>query len=102
MKQSIFYSEQALEEIKIAYDWYSSESKQAGNYFLENVKKAEEVILNSPEAFQIRFFKRLRAYPMRKFPFQIVYLFKDEIIYVLAVFNTSQDPNVLDLRLKEL
>ncbi len=102
MKLSIFYSEQALRDVKVAFEWYRSESKQVGSYFLENLKKAEEVILKSPEAFQIRFYNRLRAYPLRKFPFHIVYLFQDEIIYVLAVFNTSQDPNVLDERLKEI
>ncbi len=101
MKNPIFYSEKALEDVKVAFEWYCSESKQVGNYFLENLKKAEEVILKSPEAFQIRFHNRLRAYPLRKFPFQIVYLFQDEIIYVLAVYNTSQDPNVLDQRLKD-
>lgn len=39
---------------------------------------------------------------MRKFSFQNVYLFQDEIVYVLAVFNTSQDPNVLNQRLEDL
>jgi hypothetical protein len=55
MKQSIFYSENAIKDVKVAFDWYSSESKKAGNYFLENLKWGEEAILKCPEAFQIRF-----------------------------------------------
>jgi len=67
---------------------------------LNELKNAEKTILNAPEAFQVRFFDRVRGYPLRKFPFLVLYVEVEKSVYVLAVFNTSQSPELIESRLK--
>lgn len=57
-------------------------------YFLNELKHSEKLILNSPQGFQIRFFDRVRAYPLKKFPFLILYVL-DKILCLFWQFLTQ-------------
>jgi plasmid stabilization system protein ParE len=99
MSMSIFYSEQAENDIQGALNFYRGESEALGSYFLTSIKHAEIVVSNNPEGFQVRFFDRIRAYPLKKFPFLILYVLEKDSIYILAVFNTNQDPELLKIKI---
>lgn len=101
MNRLIFYSEEAEEDVKLAFDFYSRESDFLGTYFLDSLKYAENVILKNPEGFQVRYFDKIRAYPLKKFPFLILYVLKSDSVYVLAVFNTNQNPEHISVRLSQ-
>tara|TARA_R110002020_G_C16222959_1_gene767805 strand:+ start:578 stop:760 length:183 start_codon:yes stop_codon:yes gene_type:complete len=60
------------------------------------------VILKSPEGYQIRYFDRVRGYPLKKFPFFILYLLDNNSVYVVAVFNTNQNPELIEARFKSV
>lgn len=100
MSWSISYSSQAQEDVRIAFKYYRSESESLGKYFLSSLKHAESVILKSPEGFQIRFLDRVRGYPLKKFPFLVLYVVIENSVYVMAVFNTNLDPELIATRLK--
>lgn len=100
MSWSIRYSSQAEEDVRAAFRYYRGESESLGKYFLSSLKHAESVILKAPEGFQIRFFDRVRGYPLKKFPFLVLYLLDNDSVFVVAVFNTNQNPELIEARLK--
>ncbi len=100
MSWSISYSNQAEDDVRSAFKYYRGESELLGKYFLRSLKHAENVILKSPEGFEVKFFDRVRGYPLKKFPFLVLYVFENDSIVVLAVFNTNQNPELMESRLK--
>jgi hypothetical protein len=100
MPWSISYSDQAQADVRVAFRYYKDISESLGRYFLSELKHAEKAILHAPEGFQIRFFDRVRGYPLRKFPFLVLYMVVEKSVYVLAVFNTNQNPELVESRLK--
>jgi hypothetical protein len=100
MSRLLFYAEEAEEDIKLAFDFYTRERDSLGDYFLDSLQYAENVILKNSEGFQVRYFDKIRAYPLKKFPFLLFYVVKNDSIYVLAVFNTNQNPTLLNRRFK--
>ncbi len=85
MSWSISYSSQAQEDVRMAFKYYRSKSEPLGKYFLSSLKHAESVILKSPEGFQVRFFDRVRGYPLKKFPFLVLCVVVEKSLYVMAV-----------------
>jgi hypothetical protein len=100
MSWSISYSSQAQADVRVAFRYYKEISESLGKYFLSELKMAEKAILNAPEGFQIRFFDRVRGYPLKKFPFLVLYVVIENAVYVMAVFNTNQSPELIETRLK--
>lgn len=100
MSWSINYSNQAQEDVRVAFKYYKVINHSLGKYFLSELKLAENAILNAPEGFQIRFFDRVRGYPLKKFPFFVLYVVIVNAVYVMAVFNTNQSPELVESRLK--
>lgn len=100
MSWSISYSSQAQADVRVAFRYYKEISESLGKYFLGELKNAEKAILNAPEGFQVRFFDRVRGYPLKKFPFLVLYVVVEKSVYLMAVFNTNQNPNLMGRRLK--
>lgn len=96
----ITYSSQAQSDVRLGFRHYKAVSESLGKYFLNELKQAEEAVLNAPEAFQVRFFDRVRGYPLKKFPFLILYVVVENSVYVIAVFNTNLNPDLIEARLK--
>lgn len=95
MSWSISYSSQAQADVRVAFRYYKEISESLGKYFLSELKIAEKSILNTPEGFQIRFFDRVRGYPLKKFPFLVLYVVVEKSVYVLAVFNTKKSTELI-------
>lgn len=95
MKASIFYSNQAEIDIQSAFFYYNGISESVGKYFLDSLKHAENVVINNPTGFQVRYFDKVRAYPLKMFPFLVLYVLEEGSVYVLAVFNTNQNPDLI-------
>jgi hypothetical protein len=100
MSWSISYSSQAQADVRVVFRYYKNISEALGKYFLRELKIAEKAMLNTPEGFQIRFFDRVRGYPLKKFPFLVLYVVIENAVYVMAVFNTNQSPELMESRLK--
>jgi len=88
---SIQVEERALIEIDDAYLWYENQLLGLGEKFKTAVDKSFKSILKSPEGFEM-FGEHHRQFPMKKFPFVIIYEATETILYIDAVFHTSQDP----------
>lgn len=82
---------QAEEEAGNARAWYAERSFRAADAFLSELDAAMESISDAPHRWP-RIYGRYRRFPMRKFPFSIVYIQRSDFIEVMAVAHYRRRP----------
>ncbi|MCK5905960.1 MAG: type II toxin-antitoxin system RelE/ParE family toxin [Flavobacteriales bacterium] len=55
-------------------------------------------LVQNPNHFQIRY-KNVRVSFLKIFPYGIHYIFSEQTIYIIAIFNTSENPDKWNKRL---
>ncbi|HUH72823.1 MAG TPA: type II toxin-antitoxin system RelE/ParE family toxin [Chitinophagales bacterium] len=91
MKFSIQIAEYAKKDISEAYSWYILKNESIADDFENQIYYALKKIEDNPFKFQIRY-KLIRVAFLKKFPFGIHYKINDNLIEIIAVFHTSQNP----------
>ncbi|WP_374398757.1 type II toxin-antitoxin system RelE/ParE family toxin [Flavobacterium sp.] len=91
MSYKIVIEPRAIADIQEAVKFYESRREDLGAYFFQIVDEYIESISKNP-FFQIRY-KDYHGLPVKIFPYIILYFIdeKEKTIYVLSVFNTSQN-----------
>ena len=94
MAFKIVIEPRALTEIDMAFEYYrnlTDNDKLLLNLY-EDIESAFDALKENP-FYQVRT-KNYRALPLEKFPYLLFFeiLEKQNIVKVLALFNTSQDP----------
>jgi hypothetical protein len=84
----------AEDELLESHDWYEEQLTGLGNRFYAEVSHYLTVIQSSPLYFPVRYDGDIRAFPLKKFPFLLIYLVDDIAgkIIILSVFHTSREP----------
>jgi plasmid stabilization system protein ParE len=82
---------QAEKEIDDAAAWYEEQASGLGIDFLKAVDTALDVIVRTPYAFS-RIARGTRRYPMRRFPYGIIYQPTAEITLIVSCFHDHRDP----------
>ncbi len=95
-------SHEAENDILEGYFWYEQQNVGLGEEFLESLDKAHVVISKNPESYQIRYQKRVRAFPVTRFPYLILYILSKNDVYVISVFNTNRNPKEWKKRVRNL
>lgn len=90
LKFNLQIEDRAKIEIANAHDWYEEQKEGLGETFLEGFEKALKNIQKAPNGF-IKIGNH-RQYPMKHFPFVILYEIDKDLIYIDAVFHTSRNP----------
>lgn len=82
----------AIFDIQEAIDYYDFKQIGLGEYFYKILDQHIETISKNP-FFQIRY-KDYHAFPIKKFPFLILYYIDDEkkTINIMSIFNTALNP----------
>jgi hypothetical protein len=80
----------AQNEINDAYWWYEEQQIGLGETFLSALESSFKKICKTPNGFQL--IKNHRQYPLKHFPFVILYEQIDNTIFIDAVFHTSRNP----------
>ena len=78
-------------EVKASYLWYQDQAVGLGGDFLAELEAAFETIVEMPETwpkFQLGF----RRFVLSKFPFSVIYCFKAETVFVVAIMHNSRKP----------
>lgn len=90
---SIEIKEQAVEDLKAAYDYYEEKKMNLGSTFLDKVDDCLRRIKNNPLQYQI---KRVpyREALVKNFPYLVIYEVINDQIIVYAVFNTWRNPEL--------
>ncbi len=81
----------AKRDVRSAYEWYEEQKVGLGDAFLARVEDCLGNIQRSPKAFQPVGNNARRAI-VKQFPYVVFYRIEHKVIYVYAVFHTSQDP----------
>ncbi|MDF1881925.1 type II toxin-antitoxin system RelE/ParE family toxin [Sulfurimonas sp. MAG313] len=87
----------AENDLKIGLKYYHEISPKLGKRFLSNIDKQFHNILKSPNTYKYET-KTTQKVIMKKFPYIIIYEQYEDIIMILAIFHTKQNPNKLDKR----
>ena len=89
---------EAVLEIKRSIQWYGDQSKKAEEKLKEELNRGFERIIAFPLSYPEKY-KTYRAYKLKSFPFLIVYTLRSDDIFILAIFHTSRNPNILENRI---
>lgn len=87
----------AENDLIIALNYYFEISPKLKKKFLAQVDKQFNNILNSPNLYQYET-ETSQKVLMKKFPYIIIYEQYEEIIMILAIFHTKQNPKKLTQR----
>lgn len=98
MTKPVIIKESASADIQSTYRWYKARTPELGMRFLGAVETALEEIQSHPEQYRIvRGSGRRRN--LKRFPYFIFYVVKEEHIEVAGCVHEARDPTVLDLRI---
>lgn len=83
----------AIEEYEESIVWYRKRSQHAAVKFVEAVEHGIEIICANPESFN-SLYSGYHEYPVRKYPFTIVYRIDKELlmIRIVAVYHQNRHP----------
>ena len=84
-------------DLEDAFFWYEDKQTGLGNRFLSTVREAIDRICDRPEMY-VEVEPEIRRAPVRRFPFWVIYTVEESIITVLAVVDSRQDPEYIQLR----
>ena len=90
---------EAESDISDAFDWYESKRAGLGEDFLLHIGACVNAVCSAPTRFppEKKDYRRARV---RKFPYLVVYKFKDEIVTIVAVRHAARDPVLFGKRYK--
>lgn len=83
--------DEALTEMKSAYDWYESKRIGLGEKFISRLEDCYKRIDRHPELYPQKH-KSQRQALLRGFPYVVMYKKEKDQIIIYAVFHTSQHP----------
>jgi len=86
-------------DLQSAFEWYDLQKEGLGEEFILEVDKTINRIIQNPNQFSV-VKKFIRMAVVKRFPFGIFYLIKDDIINVFAIFHFSRNPAVWKKRNK--
>ena len=100
MKFSFEFHRDAEDEFLESYIWYEEGKDGLGDQFFDEVERKLQLITQKPEMFPFDEFP-IRKAILKKFPFTIFYEFNaaSKRIYVVGIFHSKRNPQVLKKRI---
>ena len=94
MRCKVVFSPEAAMEVKESFEWYEWHVGGLGRRFIDLIDLTIDLILLNPEGFP-RKIGSYREAALKKFPYQIIYEYRQEkqTVYILHVFNTYRNPD---------
>lgn len=91
MTNQVAVRPEAAREIQETFDWYEERSEGLGLEFLRAADACLSLIRRNPEAFPVAHDQVRRAL-LRRFPYALFYLIREDAIVVLACFHIKRSP----------
>jgi plasmid stabilization system protein ParE len=91
MTYNVIVRPEAEREIQEAFDWYEGRSAGLGTEFLRAADACLSGMRRNPDANQI-VHNEIRRALLRKFPYALFYLVREDTIIVLACFHVKRSP----------
>lgn len=87
----LFVSDEAYSDILDAFLWYQSLREGLGSDFELCLEAEINRIVSHPLQYQEKY-KKIRIAYIERFPYGVHYVIEKNVVKVIAVFHTSQDP----------
>jgi plasmid stabilization system protein ParE len=84
-------------DIRDSVNYYSNTEEGLDRKYLKVINHAFLLISENPLSFPI-IKHNIRRFAIKKFPFNIFYVFENNTVYILAVFHTKRNPKVWKTR----
>lgn len=97
MKRQVIFRRLAKSDMESAIEWYNSKRNGLGNQLLLAIEACLERVATDPERFPL-IYKRLRKARVTRFPYQVLYLFDNDSVIVVAIFHAKRDPEAFIIR----
>ncbi len=91
MSYEIIVRPEAALEVQEAFDWYQEKTEGLGLEFLRAADACLAGVQRNPLASPMMY-QEIRRALLRKFPYILFYIVKEEQIIVLACFHARRDP----------
>ena len=91
MTYKVIVRPEAEREIQEAFDWYEERSEGLGLEFLRVADACLSIVQRNPVAYQI-VHEPVRRALLRKFPYALFYLIREDTIVVIACFHVKRSP----------
>jgi plasmid stabilization system protein ParE len=91
MRPRLIIRPEAEAELAEAFDWYERRVPGLGADFLAAVDAALEAVLSHPLQHPV-VYKTVRRVLTRRFPYQVLFVVKEDAVVVIAVFHGARDP----------
>jgi plasmid stabilization system protein ParE len=91
MTTPIDFRSEAVEEIDDAFTWYEEQRVGLGDEFLFAFLARIHDLQEDPQRWAV-LYRKIRACPMRRFPYIIYYRLLDDCINVIAVQHGHRNP----------
>jgi plasmid stabilization system protein ParE len=98
MANSLLILSAAERDVSDAFAWYENRQSGLGLEFLRAVDARIRTIQRTPEACGF-IANPYRSAIVRRFPYVVLYTYRDNTVTIYAVFHTSQDPQKWRARL---
>ena len=91
MTYQVIVRPEAAREIQEAFDWYEERSEGLGLEFLRAADVCLSSVRRNPEAYSIAH-EQVRRALLRRFPYMLFYLIREDTIVVVACFHIKRSP----------
>jgi toxin ParE1/3/4 len=92
--RSIWFLDDAEDDIAAAFEWYESKRVGLGAEFVHAVEVVLLALLDFPESCEV-FHRSTRRRFIGRFPFEIFYRLEDELLVVVACIHAALDAKVV-------
>ena len=82
---------EAVSELNNAVDYYEEQETGLGIDFIKEIQKGIAMISKYPDSWQ-QVSASTRRYLVKKFPFGLIYMRSEKIIYIIAVMHLNRKP----------
>jgi len=97
VKYSLIIRPEAEDDLREAYSWYEDKRTGLGYDFLLQVDAGLNFIQRNPTIHPIEY-KGTRKHLIKRFPYKIIYLIKNDRIIILGVIHGRRSPGLIKKR----
>jgi len=92
------YHPEAIQEAWDAFHWYGERSEIAADNFWQELRSARQSVVKHPQSW-IPYLHGTRCFKLKRFPYGLVYLERDDRILGVAVAHLQRRPGYWSERL---
>lgn len=98
LERKLKLESEAVEDLAQSYEYYENQKEGLGEEFAKEVKNKITKIVRKPDSYSA-FYKETRKAPIKKFPFNLLYIIGGTNISIIGIWHKSRDPKKMQGRI---